>query len=96
MAFLNAEEREHLLNELKELSFNRAKAKLRRMDPKGRLAYLRNSQGVNRWSTRYELKGLGANVTLIEDYNKNERGGKVYGDFNLVEIVVEPTAENRT
>lgn len=96
MAFLNAQERENLRNELKNLSFGAAKFKLHRLDKKGRLAYIRNNQRTGQWMTRFELDGLGTRVTLIERYEPTERGGKLRAQFELLDVVVEPTPDNRT
>lgn len=96
MAFLNQQEREALLDELKEKNFQQIKARLRRIDPKGRLAFFRNAQTVGRWMTRYELSGLGTRVTLVEEAKPFEKKGKLRSNFELVEIVVEPTPDNRT
>lgn len=96
MAYLNAQERENLRTELKNLSFGAAKFKLHRLDKKGRLAYLRNNQRTGQWMTRFELDGLGTRVTLIERYESIERGGKLRAQFDLLDVVVEPTPENRT
>ena len=99
MAFLNQEEREKLLNELKDMSFNKAKGKVRRLDPKGRLAYYRNVQNTaNRLYTRYELPGLGTIVTLVEQESEKplKNGEKLKAEYELAEVIVEPTADNRT
>ena len=91
MAYMNQEEREKLLDELKRKNFMQIKRRLRRMDPKNRLAYFRNVQESGRWMTRYILDGLGTQVTVVE--SKNKGGGKTA--YELEEIIVEPTAENR-
>lgn len=97
MAFLDKNEREQLYNELKTMTFNQARARLRRLDPKGRLAYLRNVQQVGQWVTRYELPGLGTRVTLIEAFDMREkRSGKLKSEYVLVDVIVEPTPENKT
>jgi hypothetical protein len=46
--------------------------------------------------TRFELDGLGTRVTLIERYEPTERGGKLRARFELLDVVVEPTPDNRT
>src|SRR5262245_40849799 len=97
MAFLNKQEREALLNELAGMSFFRARWKLNRLDPKGKLAYFRNAQTSGEWWTRYDLNGLGTRVTLIEKHPKKaEKSGKLKAEYELVEVRVEPTPENRT
>jgi hypothetical protein len=97
MAFLNKQEREALLNELAGMKFNRAQWKLARLDPKGRLAYIRNAQAPGQLWTRYELTGLGTRVTLIEEHSSQaDKAGKSKADNALIEVVVEPTPENRT
>lgn len=92
MAFLNKQERDELLDSIKDLKFNRIKAKLRRMDDKNRLIYYRNVQETNRWLTAYELPTKGVKVTLVEN---REVGRKNNLEYNLTEIIVEPTSENR-
>lgn len=99
MAFLNQQERDKLLNELKGMNFNKAKAKVRRLDPKGRLAYLRNVQNsANQLYTRYDLPGLGARVTLIEQETEKpiKDSNKLKAEFELMDVIVEPMPENRT
>ena len=102
MAYLNQQEREKLLNELKDMSFNKAKAKVRSLDPKGRLAYYRNVQNTaNRLYTRYELPGLGTRVTLVEEgdlspLNNENYPTRLRSKKSLVEVIVEPTTDNRT
>jgi hypothetical protein len=46
--------------------------------------------------TRFELKGLGTRVTLVETYGTKQQGGRTKADFQLVDVVVEPTPDNRT
>ncbi len=104
MAYLNTQERLALLNDLKTMSFNRAKGKLRKMDPKGYIAFLRNAQQSRRLFTRFDLHGMGTIVTLIEQevdtvtpdvaYGSNMKRNK--SKMELVEVVVEPMPENRT
>ncbi len=97
MAFLNEQERSRLADELKGMNFRRAKAKLHRIDPKGRLAYMRNVQGVDRWMTRFELVGMGTRVTLVERYQeKTDRHGRIKADYELIDVIVEPHPENKT
>jgi hypothetical protein len=98
MAYLNKQEREALLNELVNMSFNRAKGKLRRMDPKGRLAFHRNVQSPTSYHTRFDLEGLGTRVTLIEREvdEPTKKEGRVAAKFELAEVIVEPLPGNRT
>jgi hypothetical protein len=100
MAFLNKQERDQLENELKGMKFGKATGKLRSMDPNGRLVYYRNVQETGEWNTRYELKGLGARVTLVE--RQVEKAAKVLNflktdklTYDLVDVRVEPTPDNR-
>lgn len=96
MAYLNEQERDELLNELKDMKFSRAKGKLARMDPKGRLAYYRNVQMAGEWHTKFVLEGLGTIVTLVE-VNKAENDQiRNWQNFEFVNIIVEPTPSNRT
>jgi hypothetical protein len=96
MTYLNKVEREALASQLKKLSFNQAKAKVRGMDPKGRLVYLRNFQHTGMWETRYDLEGLGARVTLVETHDTHTLDDKLKADFNFVDARVEPLPDNRT
>jgi hypothetical protein len=96
MAYLNEQQRLALLNELKDMSFNRAKARVRSLDPKARLAFYRNAQQVGRWMTRYELPTLGARVTLVETHRDVGNGSMVKAEFEFDEVIVEPTPDNKT
>ena len=96
MAYLNEKERDDLLNKLKDMNFKKAKGKLERMDPEGRLAFYRNVQTVGKWMTRFDLTGLGTRVTLIEENHNPNQAGRNDNDFELVEIIVEPLPGNRT
>ena len=96
MAFLNKNERDQLRDELKNMRFNRAKGKVRGMDTKSRLVYLRNTQNVDQWFTRYELPTYGVRVTLVEHYDTKEaKSGKIKSNYDLVDVLVEPTTENK-
>jgi hypothetical protein len=94
MAFLNTEARVALVNELKVLPFNRAKGKVRGMDPKSRLVYFRNSQGVDRWMTRFDLPTLGTRVTLVESNQVKDKKGVLKSEYEMVEVVVEALPGN--
>jgi len=97
MAYLNEQERDALLNELKNMSFRQAQGKLRSLDEKGRMAYFRNAQQTGRWMTRYILPSLGTRVTLVETHNdlptKKER--RLKSEYEFVEVIIEPTPDNR-
>ncbi|MDZ4766326.1 MAG: hypothetical protein SGI73_17430 [Chloroflexota bacterium] len=97
MAFLNRQERQTLLDELVQMNFNKAKGKLRRLDPKGRLAFYRNAQMSGRFHTRYELDGLGTRVTLVEQQIETAIKASKFtkSEFELIEVIVEPTPDNR-
>lgn len=96
MAFLNADQRQKLANELKDLKFNQAKGRVRGMDDASRLAYYRNSQGVGRWLTRYDLPTLGTRVTLVETNGVKSKEGKFRSEFEFAEVIVEPLPGNNT
>lgn len=97
MAFLNKTEREQLRDELKKMRFNQAKGKVRGMDPKSRLVYLRNVQNVNQWATRYELPTYGVRVTLLEHHDTKEaKSGKIKSEYDLIDVLVEPTPANKS
>lgn len=97
MAYLTEEERNKLKAELKDMPFNAASFKLKRLDPKGRLAFYRNAQHVGEWWTRYELAGLGTRVTLVEKHfdQPSQTANRTKSEFGLVDVLVEPTADNR-
>ncbi len=96
MPYLNDAQREQLLNDLKRLKFNQAKGRVRGMDPKNRLVYYRNAQGVNRWMTRYDLPTLGTRVTLVETHADVANHGKLKSEFDMAEVIVEPLPGNNT
>jgi hypothetical protein len=105
MAYLNQQEREKLLQELVKLNnVPRARGKLRRMDPKVRLAYMRNMQQSGEYATRFDLFGLGTVVTLIERGTEEKTATDKAGaaavrfkpEFTLSEVIVEPMPENKT
>ncbi len=104
MAYLNREEREKLLHELTTMSVSKARGKLRRMDPKSRLAYIRNMQESGEYSTRLDLPTCGVVVTLIEREAEKQLAHEFSGsmktrlqpEFRLAAVTVEPTPENRT
>lgn len=105
MAYLNQQEREKLLEELVKMNnVPKARGKLRRMDPKVRLAYIRNMQQSGEYETRYDLHGLGTVVRLIETGDEEtvftDKPGsaavRMKPEFRLKEVIVEPMPENRT
>ena len=104
MAYLNREEREKLLNELTKMKAPRARGKLRRMDPKVKLAFLRNAQESGEYWTRYDLVGLGTVVTLVERGDEEQTFTDKEGsapvrlskDYTLTQVMVEPMPENQT
>lgn len=97
VAHLNKNERESLRDDLLKMRFNQAKGKVRNMDTKARLVYLRNVQNINEWTTRYELPNQGVLVTLVETFDMEEqKSGKLRADYDLIDVVVEPTSANKT
>lgn len=95
MAYLNEGERRSLLNDLSGMRLWRAKFKLRLMDPKGRLLYLRNVQQSGEWHTKYVLESLGTQVTLVEVNHAENNQPRNKQKFEFVNVIVEPTADNR-
>lgn len=96
MTFLNEAQRNALLKELSGMKFNRAKFKLLRMDPKGRLAYYRNVQQAGEWHSKFILEGLGTAVTLVEVNHAANDQYRNKQKFQFTNVIVEPTPENRT
>lgn len=102
MAYLNGAERQALLDELKSLSFRKAKGRLRRLDPKGQMAYYRNAQQTGEYVTCFVLHGKGTRVELVEKLTHSD-GKETHFGFNRLKpkytfsrVVIEPTPENRT
>ena len=96
MAYLNAEQREKLVNDLKGLPFNKAKGRVRGMDANSRLVYYRNAQGVGRWLTRFDLPSLGTRVTLVESHKDTENHGKIKSEYDLAEVIAEALPDNKS
>ena len=92
MAFLNKSERDGFLEELRGKRFERCQRLIVLKDKNVRLKYFRNIQETDRWMTRYVLPDLGTQVTLVEGLNVLADGKR---SFNLSEIIVEPTPDNR-
>lgn len=97
MAYLTEQERDTLLTELKNMSFRQAQGKLRSLDEKGRMAYFRNAQQTGRWLTRYVLPSLGTRVTLVEVHSDKptSQERRLKSEYEFVEVIVEPTPDNR-
>lgn len=96
MAYLNEQQRQELVDNLRNVKFMQAKGKIRRMDEKSRLVFWRNAQGVGRLITRYNLPTLGTRVTLVESVDEVTKSGKISADYQLIEIVAEPLPGNNT
>ena len=96
MAYLNAEQRAKLVDELKGLPFNKAKGKVRGMDTESRLVFYRNAQGVGRWLTRFDLPSLGTRVTLVESHQDTDKHGKLKSEYALAEVMAEPLPDNKS
>ena len=96
MAYLNEQQRQELVDSLRNVKFMQAKGKVRRMDEESRLVFWRNAQGVGRLVTRYNLPTLGTRVTLVEGVDEVTQGGKLKADYQLIEIVAEPLPGNNT
>jgi len=95
MAFLNQQERDALLDDIKNKKFNQIRGYVYRKDPKARLAYFRNVQESGHWMTRYVLEGLGTKVTVYEAIDEENKGWFNKRKYDITQIVVEPTSENR-
>ena len=94
MAYLDAAQRKDLLDELSGMRLWRAKFKLRLMDPKVRLVYLRNVQQSGEWHTKYALPSFGTQVTLVEHNHAANDQARNKQNFEFVNVIVEPTADN--
>jgi hypothetical protein len=97
MGYLNAKQRDELRDDLKKLKYLQARGKVRGMDPKPRLAYLRNAQLTGRLMTRYDLPSLGTRITLVEQVDpKDTANGRLKAEYALVDVVVEALPGNTT
>ena len=95
MAFLNKDERDALLNDIKDKNLGGIRFYVHNKDNKARLAYYRNVQESGKWMTRYVLEGLGTQVTVYERINADNKGWFSKRKYEIEQIVVEPTANNR-
>lgn len=93
MAYLNKQERDALLDDIKDKSYRQIRGYLYRKDKKARIAYFRNAQTTGKWETLYVLPTYGTRVTLVEAPYHDERSK--HQKFALQEIIVEPTEDNR-
>jgi hypothetical protein len=96
MAYLTKEQRDALKAELEDMTFNQAHGKLKRT-PHSRLAFYRNAQQTGQWLTKWVLTEQGTQVTLIERnvFRDKDKPNRVKNAYELVEVIVEPTPDNR-
>lgn len=93
MAGLSQSQRQTLLEELSAMKFERAKFKLLRMDPEGRLLYYRNVQQSGEWHTKFNLAGLGINVTLVEHNHARNDSARNRQRFEFSHVIVEANSD---
>ena len=53
-------------------------------------------QEPGKWMTRYVLDSLGVMVTIYEIFDEKPQGWFNTRDYRIEQVVVEPTAANRT
>lgn len=96
--YYNEQDREELLERLSKMQLPRAKWHLRRSDRQAEIEVFRNVQQTGEWLTRFRLHGRGTLVTLIEKLNNTSDDPSVRekAEFEMVRVIVEPTADNRT
>lgn len=98
MAYLNAQQREQLRQELLPLKLGKAKGRVKGMDRKSRLVLYRNMQRVGQFTTLYELPSLGIKVALIEGEEIGDAikdGAAFKKKYDLLDVTVEPTPDNK-
>jgi len=98
MAYLNAQQREQLRQELLPLKLGKAKGRVKGMDRKSRLVLYRSVQRVGQLTTLYELPSLGVNVALIEGETIGDAikdGTAFKQQYVLLDVTVEPTPDNK-
>lgn len=98
LTYLNAQQREELLNELKGMPFKKARGRLNRIDRRGKLRYHRNSQASGEVHTMYVLETLGTKVTLVEKplVDIDAQPGTYKPDYKLIDVIVEPLPDNQS
>lgn len=98
MSYLNAEQRQQLAQELAGKKFGAAKWKLLKMDAEGRIRFFRNTQRVGYLVTSFELPTYGARVTIYEKHSSSTDPitSKINAKNKVAEVVVEPTADNKS
>ncbi|MCY4466124.1 MAG: hypothetical protein OXE46_11370 [Chloroflexi bacterium] len=89
MATFSQAQRQALLDELSGMKFGRAKGKLARMDPRGRLVYYRNVQQSGEWHTKFLLEGKGIAVTLVEVSHAGNDQARNEQNFQFVNVIIE-------
>lgn len=89
MATLSQAQQQALLDELRGMKFGRAKGKLARMDPKGRLVYYRTVQQAGEWHTKFMLEGKGIAVTLVEVNHAANDQARNKQNFEFVNVIIE-------
>lgn len=103
MAYLNSQQRESLRNELVKLKFNQAKGRIRRLDAKGKIAFLKNSQLTGVLHTAYDLPTLGVRVILVESdghvVDETDNAGStptlMASKTEFVDVLVQPLDANK-
>lgn len=93
MAYMNKQERDAMLDKMNGATFQQIRGIVNSTDKQARIAYYRNAQLSGKWMTRYIMEGAGTIVTLTEEQIHNERRNRT--EYRIVEIVVEPTKDNR-
>lgn len=104
MGYLNSQQRESLRNELLKLKFNQAKGRIRRLDAKGRVAFLKNAQTSGVLHTAYDLPTLGVRVVLVENeqhiVDETDNPGStptlMASKTEFIDVIVQPLDANKT
>lgn len=88
---MNEKERQELAQRLADLSYKKARAEVRKLDPDANLKYWRNAIG-GEWHTAYELPNKGIKVSLLEkaEYEPIYQSYMVTAKPIYVEARVEP------
>lgn len=96
MAYLTKDQRDALKAEFEDMKFNQANGKLKRT-AHSRLAFYRNAQLTGEWMTKWVLPDLGTQVTLIESniFKVKDKPNRVKNTYQLVDVIVEPTPDNK-
>ena len=84
----SAEERQQLAVELAQLTYQKARKQIRKLDEEAILKIWRNSVMDHEYHTMYELPNEGLKITLVEEMTSEDKGDRTKIDYVYVEARV--------